>query len=133
MFFFWRNRDKPLEPIMEAVPTWNHLSRIQGLGNKPTLNDILIVFNRFAKLPFYGQPQRLLFEVRPDHIRLKRCFGDRGCLLLRVGLPVSTNEIIDFPIDQRRAFFQAVRKNPTFQSIKKVPIEALSIAYESQP
>lgn len=133
MFFFWRNRDKPLEPAFEAVATWNQLTRIQGLGSKPTLSDILLVFNRYAKRPFLGEPQRLIFETGPDFIRLKRCFGDRGCLLIRLSLPVRTTEIIDFPLTERTAFIRAVRANPTYRDIKNVPLEALCIVYDSQP
>lgn len=131
MFFFWRNKDKPQEPRLEAVPTWNHLARIHGLGSKPTAGDILIVFNRFAKLPFYGDKQRLCYEVREGYVRLERCFGKKGCFVLRMALPVTTKEVLDFPLAERRAFLRALKANPTYQAIKKVPIEALSIAYES--
>lgn len=131
MFFFWRNKDRPQDPRLEAVPTWNELARIQGLGTKPDAGDILIVFNRFAKLPFYGDKQRLSYEVREGYVRLERCFGSRGCFVIRMALPVTTKEVLDFPVTDRRAFMRAVKANPTYQSIKKVPLEALSIAFES--
>ena len=133
MFFFWRNRDKPLDPSQEAVATWNQLTGIQGLGSKPTLSDILLVFQRYAKRAFLGESQRLIFETGPDYIRLKRCFGNRGCLLIRLTLPVKTTEIIDFPLAERAAFIRAVRANPTYREIKKVPLEVLCIVYDSQP
>ena len=131
MFFFWRNKDKPADPKTEALATWNELARIQGLGIKPTPSDLFLVFSRFAKKPFITDQERLIFEVRPDHVRLKRCFGSQGCLLIRMALPVSTNEIIDFPLNDQKAFFRAVRSNKSYQAIKKVPIKALSIVYES--
>lgn len=132
MFFFWRNKPKPLEPRLEAVPTWNQLARIQGLGAKPNLNDILIVFARFAKLPFFGEPQKLSLETKDNLVVLLRCFGpEKGCLRISMELPVEQGVKLEQPLNQRRNFFSQVKRDPVISQIKRVPIEALIIHYDS--
>lgn len=130
MFFFYRNKAQPVDPRREAVPIWNHLSRIQGLGKTPNLSDILIVFQRFAKIPFIGEPQHLKLQTLAHQVILSRSFGpDKGCFILRLSLPVEAGVLIERPINERRSFLREVRQR--MKSIKKVPIEALSTQFEA--
>lgn len=131
MFFFWRNRERPTDPSKESVATWNRLTRIQGIGKKPDLLDVLLVFERFSQILFLGEPQRLLYQASDGRVELKRCFGDRGCLTITMALAVDGRDSVAMPLAKRAAFLKRVRASSAIKHTKKVPIQALTIVFQA--